>query len=185
VTSDRVVESAARIANESGLGSLTLAAVAADLGIRTPSLYKHVDGLPALRRLLAIRARYELAAVLSAATVGRSRREALHSLATAYRGWAAGKPASAAAAQQAATPGDEEDVAAATAATEVVFAALGGYGLSDDRLIDATRALRAGLVGWAVLEAAEGFGLARPVDASFHWWLDAFDTALSAGSVAG
>ncbi len=133
-----VVESATRIADASGLSALTLAAVAGEVGVRTPSLYKHVDGLPSLRRLVGVRAKRELAAVL-------------------------------------------EDGEASTAVTDVVFAALRGYGLSDDALVDATRTLRAVLVGFAALEASGGFGMARPVDESFDWWLDSFDTALSAG----
>ena len=181
LTRDRVVETAARIADESGLDSLTLAAVAAELGVRTPSLYKHVDGLPALRRLLAVRAKRDLAGVLAAATVGRARGDALRALALAYRAWAADHPAAAAAAQAAPDPDDAEDVAASTAATEVVFGALSGYGLTDDALVDATRSLRAGLVGFAALSSGGAFGLARPVEASFAWWVDALDRALTRG----
>ncbi len=176
-----VVESATRIADASGLSALTLAAVAGEVGVRTPSLYKHVDGLPSLRRLVGVRAKRELAAVLSRATVGRSRGDAVRSLALAYRSWAAEHPGQAAAVQAAPLPGDDEDVEASTAVTDVVFAALRGYGLSDDALVDATRTLRAVLVGFAALEASGGFGMARPVDESFDWWLDSFDTALSAG----
>jgi len=175
-----VVESATRIADASGLHALTLASVAAEVGVQTPSLYKHVDGLPSLRRLVGIRAKRELAAVLSRATVGRSRGDALRGLALAYRAWAAEHPGQAAAVQAPPIPGDEEDMEAGAAATEVIFAALRGYGLSDDAVIDATRALRAGLVGFALLEASGGFAMARPVDASFEWWLDSFDTALTA-----
>ncbi len=181
VTPERVVEAAARLADEDGLEALTMAAVAAELGIRTPSLYKHVDGLPALRRLLSLRARRDLAAVLAGAAVGRSRGDALRAVAHAYRQWASASPAAATAVQPAPLPGDAEEVAARTEVTDVVFAVLSGYGLSEAALVDATRALRAGLVGWAVLEARDGFGMARPAEQSFDWWLDALDSALSRG----
>lgn len=179
LTSDRVVDCATQLANEAGLGALTLSAVASTLGVQTPSLYKHVDGLASLRRLVGLRAKRDLASVLALATVGRSRSDALRALAAAYREWAAANPASAVAVQAAPLPGDEEDVAASTAVTDVVFSALFGYGLSEDALVDATRTLRAGLIGYAALEAGGGFGMARRVDESFAWWLDAFDTALS------
>ncbi len=45
----RVVEVAAELADANGLDQLTLAQVAARLGVRLPSLYNHVDGLPGLR----------------------------------------------------------------------------------------------------------------------------------------
>ena len=179
VTPDRVVEAAARLADEGGLESLTLAAVASDLGVRTPSLYKHVDGLPSLRRLLALRAKRELAGVLASATVGRARGDALRALATAYRDWARPRPASAMLVQAPPVEDDEDDQLASKALVEVVYGTLSGYALADDALVDATRTLRAGMVGFVALENSGAFGLARPVEESFRWWLDNLDRALA------
>lgn len=53
------------MADEVGWANLTLAAVAPRLGIRMPSLYKHVAGLGDLKRLVSIRAKSELADVLA------------------------------------------------------------------------------------------------------------------------
>jgi len=174
------VEVAAGLADKGGLDALTLAAVAAELGIRTPSLYKHVDGLPALRRLLAVRAKQELAAVLGGAAVGRARGDALRAVALAYRDWATEHPGLYAAAQAAPLPEDAEDVAASEAVVGVVFDVLRGYDVGDDVLVDATRTLRAGLHGFVALEAAAGYALTRPVDDSMAWWLDSLDRALAA-----
>jgi len=49
-----VVEEAARIADAEGLAEVTLARVAESLGVRAPSLYNHVEGLPGMLRLLTI-----------------------------------------------------------------------------------------------------------------------------------
>ena len=46
---EAVVAAAAALADEDGLAELTLARLAAALGIRTPSLYAHVDSLGDLR----------------------------------------------------------------------------------------------------------------------------------------
>jgi AcrR family transcriptional regulator len=46
----RVVEEAARIADTDGLDEATLARVAQSLGVRAPSLYSHVEGLPGMLR---------------------------------------------------------------------------------------------------------------------------------------
>ncbi len=182
MTPERVVETAVAIADASGLGSLTLAGVAVELGVRTPSLYKHVDGLPALHRLVAVHAKQELAGVLGQAAVGRSRGEALRALARSYRDWARSRPGLYAAAQGAPVPGDAEDEAASAAVVRVVFDALRGYGGDEDRLVDATRTLRAGLHGFVALEAAGGYALPRPLDASMDWWLDSLDRALTGAS---
>lgn len=179
MTPERVVEVAAGLADKHGLDSLTLAAVAAELGVRTPSLYKHVDGLPALRRLLALRAKQELARVLGAAAVGRARGDALRAVALAYRDWAVEHPGTYAAAQAAPLPEDAEDVAASEAVVGVVFDVLRGYDVDDEVLVDATRTLRAGLHGFVALEAAGGYAMARPVGDSLAWWLDSLDRALA------
>jgi AcrR family transcriptional regulator len=179
VTPDRVVEVAAALADKDGLDALTLAAVAAELGVRTPSLYKHVEGLPALRRLLAVRAKQELAGVLGGAAVGRARGDALRAVALAYRDWAVEHPGLYTAAQAAPLPEDAEDTAASEAVVGVVFGVLRGYDVGDDVLVDATRTLRAGLHGFVALEAAGGYALARPVGDSVDWWLDSLDRALA------
>ena len=68
----RVVQEAARIADAEGLDEVTLARVAAALGVRAPSLYNHVDGRAGLLRLLALRSIDELADALRDAAVGRA-----------------------------------------------------------------------------------------------------------------
>ena len=181
MTPERVVDEAAQVAAEAGLDGLTLAAVADRLGVRTPSLYKHVAGLPDLRRLLAVRAKRDLAAVLTRAAVGRSRRDALLALAAAYRDWAGAHPGLYSAAQAAPAADDSDDQEASAAVVGVVFDVLRGYGADDDTLVDATRTLRAGLHGFAALDAAGGYALSRPLDDSVAWWLDSLDAALSRG----
>jgi hypothetical protein len=49
-----------------------------------------------------------------------------------------------------------------------VFAILRGYGLADDDLVDAARALRSALHGFVTLDNSGGFGLPREVDRSFE-----------------
>ncbi len=61
LTPDVIVAEAASMADRDGLASLTLADLAAQLGVRSPSLYKHVGGLPDLHRRLAVLGLRELA----------------------------------------------------------------------------------------------------------------------------
>ena len=68
----RVVEEAARIADAEGLAEVTLARVAESLGVRAPSLYNHVEGLPGMLRLLTILSLEELTdAIRNAGVVPR------------------------------------------------------------------------------------------------------------------
>jgi len=180
LSEDRVVEEAERMADEVGLQRLTLAALAERLGVRQPSLYKHIDGLPALHRSIAVRAKAELADVLGRAAVGRSRSDAIRSVANAYRAWALEHPGRYAATLRAPDPGDADDVAASTAAVSVVLEILSGYDLRDDAAIDAARALRSSLHGFVSLEAAGGFGLPVDIDRSFERLVDGLIVALDA-----
>ena len=163
-----VVTEAARVADEVGLERLTLAAVAGRLGVRLPSLYKHIAGLEALQVHLAAAAGRELAAELSAATVGRSKGDALLAMAHAYRAFALRRPGAYAATLRAPEDGDEEHQAAAMAVLQVVLSVLAGFGLEGEDAIDAVRGLRALLHGFVAIEAAGGFRLPQDLDRSYR-----------------
>ncbi len=176
----RVVEEAEALADEVGLTQLTLAAIAVRLGVQVPSLYKHIDGLEALQRQLATRARADLAETLAMAAVGKASADAVDAVAIAYRSWAHRHPGRYPATLRAPSPDDAADVAATEAAVQVVYNALAGYGLEGADAVDATRTLRSALHGFIALEAAHGFGLPEDVDRSFERMVAAQKLALGA-----
>ena len=171
---DAVVAAAAAMADAEGLEAVSLARLAARLGVRPPSLYAHVGGLGDLRERLAARGALELADALQVAAAGRARGEALAAVAEVYRAYAREHPGTYAAMQRAA---DVTDLAAARV-VDVFRAILRGYGLEDDEAIHATRVVRAALHGFAALEAAEGFGLPLDVDESFAELVAVLDRGL-------
>jgi AcrR family transcriptional regulator len=168
LTQEQVVERAAELADVDGFGSLTLAALAGGLGVRTPSLYNHVNGLPDLRRRLALRGLRELAERLRDATLARGGDEGLLALATAYRTFAREHPGLYQALQEAPAAGDDERAAAAAAVLEPVLAALRSYGLEGDDAIHAVRGVRSAMHGFAELERAGGFGIDLDPDESYR-----------------
>ncbi|MHB8556478.1 MAG: TetR-like C-terminal domain-containing protein [Candidatus Dormibacteria bacterium] len=168
------------MADELGLSRLTMAALSGRLGVRQPSLYKHVDGIESLQRSIAVRAKHQLADTLARASVGRACGDAIVSLSHAYRSWALEHPGRYEAMQRAAAPGDIEAEAADRAVVQVTYQVLAGYDLRGDDAIDATRALRSALHGFVDLEASGGFGLPVDVDRSFDRLIRTLVTALSA-----
>ena len=180
LTRAAVVELGAQLADEVGFDRLTLAGVAARVGVRLPSLYKHVGGLDDLHREVAVLAGGEVAQELRTAAVGLAGGDALRALAVAYRAYARAHPGRYAAAQRAPAPDDDEHARAASAVVEVVFAVLRGYGLAGEELVHATRILRSSLHGFVALEAAGGFGLPESVDETFARLVEGLDTALRA-----
>jgi AcrR family transcriptional regulator len=195
-----VGRAAADLADEIGFERLTLAALASRLGVAVPSLYKHVPGLDALRRDIAILALGELADRISVAVeavAGTDRAgdagpqtgaaaepgpagasAALRAMAAAYRAYATDHPGRYAATVRAAEPDDAAHGAAAGHVLDIVFDLLRERGLAGDAAIDATRSLRAGLHGFISLEAAGGFGMPRDVDRSFDRLVSILDAGL-------
>lgn len=165
----RVVETAARLADAEGLAALTLARVAADLGVRTPSLYNHVGGLEDLRGGVAVLGLRELTDALRRAAVGRSGADGLHALAAAYRAYAGDHPGRyAAGAVAAPAAGDDEHAAVAAEAVAVISAVLSAWDLGAEDAVHAVRAVRSALHGFVALEAGGGFGLDVDVDESYR-----------------
>ncbi len=166
---DRVVEAGVEVADRDGYDQLTLGNVAAALGVRTPSLYNHVDGLDDLRRRMTLRALQDLGSAIQPAAVGRTAEEAVHAIADAYRAFAFAHPGLYAALVPT-TEGDDEAVRRAGAVVlETVLAVLRGYGLDDDEAVHAARTLRSAVHGFVTLELSGGFGLDQSPEDSFAW----------------
>jgi AcrR family transcriptional regulator len=167
----------------SGFADLTLAKVAAKAGVAPPSLYKHVGSLADLRREVTVVAVRELTAAATAATVGRAGPDALRSLADAWRAYALDHPGRYVATQIGPDPDDPADALLREMAAEsvqVVIAVLRGFGLPDDRMIDAVRAVRAGVHGFVTLELGGGFRMREDVGQSFAVLLDMLVAGIAA-----
>src|SRR3990172_1685194 len=87
LTKQIVVKAAVDMINREGRETLSLNRLADSLGIRTPSLYNHVDGLPGLMRELSILNARTLAERLSEAAIGQSGPELVMSVMQAYRAY--------------------------------------------------------------------------------------------------
>jgi AcrR family transcriptional regulator len=173
-----VVEAAAKLVNEEGIDQLSLGRLAERLGIRTPSLYNHVAGLPGLKRDLTLYSLRELHDQLTHATIGKSRAEAIVALADTYRAYAREAPGRYSLTQQAPDPDDREWSAVGQQLVEVVQAILAPYKLGEEEAIHAIRSLRSIVHGFISLEVARGFKMPVNLDESFHWLINLFIASL-------
>ncbi|MFJ8687715.1 TetR/AcrR family transcriptional regulator [Micromonospora wenchangensis] len=178
LTTDAVVARGAYLLEAHPHDELTLAALAESLGVRVPSLYKHIDGLPGLRRGIMLRAKADLSTTLAEACVGRARDDAVRSLATAYRRWAQQNPAQYPMTVRAPAPDDPEDQQVSDAAVQVVYRVLAGYRLLGDDAVDATRLLRTVIHGFVSLETAGAFALPADLERSYERAVDSVVSAL-------
>jgi AcrR family transcriptional regulator len=175
-----VVSAAARLADHDGLEQLTLARLAAELGVRAPSLYAHVDGLADLRERVRMLGVAELNDALSDAATGRAGREALHAVALRYRAYAHQRPGVYAAIQRAPDPGNDERDAGAARLVGILFAVLRGYGLEGDDAVHGARLLRSALHGFISLESVRGFALPLGLEESYERLIAMVDRGLRA-----
>lgn len=173
-----VTEAAAAIVDAEGPAALTLARLAGTLGVAPPSLYKHVGGLEDLIVWVTTLAIRQMADRLVAAAIGRSDDEALHAIAAAYRRFAIDHGGLYLLTQAAPHPTSAEQQVEVARALEVFGAVVAGYAMPDELAVHAIRMTRAGLHGFADIEARGGFQMADCLDESFRMLVEALDTSL-------
>ena len=188
LTKETVVQAAADLINTEGLEALSLGHLAQKLGIRTPSLYNHVDGLPGLMRELSILNARNLADCISEAAIGQSGAEAVRRIMQAMRVYIKEYPGlylstvRASGTQPVVDPELEQEEARSVKVGMVVMAS---FGLEDGDAIHALRALRSLVHGFATLEVSGGFGMPLELDESFSRLVDLFIAGLEGQKLNG
>jgi AcrR family transcriptional regulator len=177
LTRDDVVAAAAGLADEIGYHELTMGLLAERLGVRAPSLYKHVDGLADLQHRIAILAMTELGEAARDAMQGLAGLDAL----TATRAYVTAHPGryTATIGARFTGPGDPL-LAASTRLIDSIAAVLRGYGVGEAHMVHAIRTIRCTLHGFAALQASDGFQWSGDPDATFDWMIRFIDRGLRA-----
>lgn len=177
-----VTQAGAAIADEIGLDQLSMSVVAERLGVKTPSLYKHVGSLADLTHRIAVLGAAEVGDAVRDAAQGRAGKEALVAAAQALRQYVRQHPGRYAA-TTGARPSDVDDpLGPAIERTLASLAAvLHGYRLDAEDEVHTLRMLRSALHGFATLEAGGGFQMNTDVDDSFIWMVDFLDRGFRGG----
>ncbi len=180
-----VTEAGAALADEIGLAQLTMGLLAERLGVKTPSLYKHVGGLADLTHRIAVLAMIEAGDAVRDATQGRAGSDALVAGAQAMRTFVKDHPGRYAAANSAVAIGpDDPLIAASNRVLASWVAMLRGYRLDPGQEIHALRALRSMVHGFASLEVGGGFQYSTDIDESFTWLVSLIDHGLKSAQAA-
>lgn len=176
-----VVAAGAALADEVGFAKLTMGLLAERVGVRTPSLYKHVGGQEDLVRRIAALALSEAADAVGGAVQGYAGRDALAAAARAFRAFVVEHPGRYAATIGVEPSGPDDPVAAAGRRLHGAFTAvLHGYEIREPDVDHALRLLRSLFHGFATLQAAGGFQWSADIDESFEWLITFADRGLRA-----
>ena len=165
---ETVIHAAVELADKQGLESVTLASVAAQLGIRIPSLYNHVSGLAGLQRGMALNAVNQLTDAMRRAATGKAKGDAIHAMASAYRSFALTHPGLYRLILRAPNPEETDLAAASTETLDVILDVLAAYRLDGDRALHMVRIFRSMVHGFVDLEIAGGFAMALDTDETFN-----------------
>ncbi len=181
LNTSKVVASGAELADESGIGAVSLAAIAERLGVKAPALYKHVDGIGDLQHRIATLAMTEATDALRDALQGKSGADAIGALFTSLRSYIAEHPGRYNATTGAQLQGSDDPLLAATTRwINTIRAILSGYGIQPDELDHAIRMLRCMIHGYALLQAANAFQWSNDPDESVAWMIRFVDAGLTA-----
>ena len=169
-----IMQTAVRLVDEHGLAQLTMATLAAQLNVRTPTLYHHFQGLAGVRRGLALLGLRQMGAALGHAVMGKAGDEAILALAYALRDFAHEHPGLYEATVRSPEGEDPEWQNAGREVVDIGIRAFSAYHLALDDALHAVRLLRSIVHGWVSLHSAGGFALPLDVDETFHRLLDVF-----------
>ena len=176
---DDVVAAAAGLADEIGFHAVTMGLLADRLGIRPPSLYKHVGGLADLQHRIATLAMTEFGDVIRDAVQGTAGLDALTAALTAARATsprtrAATRPRSAPSSPGPATRCWPRAPASSTRSPPCCA----GTASARIEMDHAIRTIRCTMHGFAMLEASRGFQWNADPDESFDWMIRFIDRGL-------
>jgi AcrR family transcriptional regulator len=180
-----ILETAGEIADQYGIQEVTLANLAKKLNIRPPSLYNHFDGLPGLRKQLAIYGIDRLYEEVAHSAIGVSGTDAVIAISKAYVNFARKHPGIYEATLLAPDPEDEDAQRAGAKVVDLSVRVLQAYDLDGDIALHAVRGLRSILHGFASLEQRGGFKLALNLDESLVIIIKAFIKGISKTRLGG
>lgn len=177
---EQILLAARDILERDGLDGLTMQAVATAVGVRAPSLYKHVVDRGGLIRATLTDLVVELGDQLAAVTARNPRRQA-RALADAFRAFGHAHPVGFRL-LFAPMPDAWRADAAANAQAAVPVLGVAQRLVGEDHALDAARALTATTFGFVSMELAGAFRLGGDVDAAWAYTVDTLIDAIATRS---
>ena len=188
-STDAIVAAARSLLEDGGSDAVTMQAVAAEVGVRAPSLYKRVVDRSALLRAVGDAVAADLQAAILGAIHGGDPADDLRSVADAYRRFVRGNPHGYSLLFQPSTAASAPDpTALANIGRPIVEIMLrmpgGGWTTGSpeheaDRALEAARTIVAWAHGFVDLELAGGFRLGGDLDRAYRTGVDTIIAGLS------
>ncbi|UUZ90505.1 WHG domain-containing protein [Paenibacillus sp. P25] len=169
-----VLQAALDIANEQGIEQVTLAAIAAKLRVKTPSLYNHIKGLPDLRAELAVLGLTRIREAMTEAVIGKSGDDALLAVGLAYVAFARKNPGLYDSIVSGADLSNPALAEAGDQSLSFLLRILDSYKFGEEEALHVVRGLRSMMHGFASLEMKQGFQMEMDRDVSLRHLLSTY-----------
>lgn len=172
-----IVQAGRALVEEVGLDGLTMQAVAVAVGVRAPSLYKHVPSRGDLIRLIAEAVLKDLGAHLEAALDGDPVKD-LSAVARAFRDFAHHNPEAYRTVFAQLPEGWAPDQAAFLGASRAVLQTAESL-VGEEHALDAARLVTAWAHGFLTMELSGAFRIDGDIDQAFEFGLDRLTRSLT------
>lgn len=169
---DIILKAAADMADAKGIASVTLKALAEELGVKSPSLYKHIGGLEELNREVMLYGWKMLEEEILHAAVGKSKDDALRAIFHTYRNYVIAHPGVFEAMQWYNMYLSDQDLQATEGIVAILFQILDSYKLAHNQKVHLVRMFRSFLQGFMSIDSHGGFGNPLSTAESFDFALD-------------
>lgn len=166
-----ILDTAARMADEEGIANITLKSLAEKLGVKPPSLYKHINGLDELNKELMLYGWGLLEKEMMKAAIGKAKDDALIALSYTYRNFVALHRGLFEAMQWYNMYQTNEHLQATEGLVSIIFQVLDAYHLPEEQKVHIVRMFRGFLQGFSAIEIHNGFGNSLPVEDTFNFSL--------------
>lgn len=169
---DIILKTAVDLTDAEGIANVTLKALAEKLGVKPPSLYKHINGLEELNKALMLYGWKSLEKKVTRAAVGKSKEDAIRAIFYAYRDYVKEHPGVFEAMQWYNMYQSEENLQATEEIVAVLFQVLSAYDLQEEQKVHIVRMFRVFLQGFLMVEIHGGFGNPVSITESFDFSLE-------------
>ncbi len=166
----KIVETAANMADEKGVSNITLKLLANELGVKSPSLYKHFSGgLDELNKELMLYGWCSLENEITRVAVGKAKDDAIFAICHTYRSFVSKHKGLFEAMQWYNMYQSKEHLQATQGTVSVLFQVLEAYGLTEEQKVHIVRMLRGFLQGFTAIESHGGYGNPTSLDDTFDF----------------
>lgn len=167
-----MIKVAANIADEKGISYVTLKVLANELGIKSPSLYKHFrGGLDELYTELMLYGWCSLEQEITKVAIGKAKDDAIIAICYTYRNFVTQHKGLFEAMQWYNMYQSQEHLQATQKTIDILFQVLESFGLTEEEKVHCVRMLRGFLQGFCSIESHGGYGNPTPPKDTFDFAL--------------